>query len=146
MKAQSHLPVVVDPSHATGRWELVAPMALGATACGADGLIIEVHNDPAHALCDGAQSVTPEQFGFQRVTLEELQGGDGKQNAEITTEILKGQARGAKRDIVLLNAGATLYAGKIANSIEDGIHMAKESIDSGRAYHVLEKLVEISNQ
>lgn len=90
--------------------------------------------------------VTPEQFGFQRVTLEELQGGDGKQNAEITTEILKGQARGAKRDIVLLNAGATLYAGKIADSIEDGIHMAKESIDSGRAYHVLEKLVEISNQ
>ena len=58
----THLPVVVDPSHATGRWELVAPMALGATACGADGLIIEVHNDPANALCDGAQSITPAQF------------------------------------------------------------------------------------
>lgn len=90
--------------------------------------------------------VTPEQFGFQRAVLEELQGGDGKQNAEITREILKGQVKGAKRDIVLLNAGATLYAGKVADSIEDGIHMAEASIDSGRAYHVLEKLVEISNQ
>ena len=58
----SHLPVVVDPSHATGRWELVAPTALGATACGADGLIIEVHNDPEHALCDGPQSLRPEKF------------------------------------------------------------------------------------
>ncbi len=58
----SHLPVVVDPSHATGRWELVAPMALGATACGADGLLIEVHNDPEHALCDGPQSLRPEKF------------------------------------------------------------------------------------
>ena len=58
----SHLPVVVDPSHATGRWELVAPMALGATACGADGLIIEVHNDPEHALCDGPQSLRPSKF------------------------------------------------------------------------------------
>ena len=46
-----------------GRWELVAPMALGATACGADGLIIEVHNDPEHALCDGPQSLRPEKFG-----------------------------------------------------------------------------------
>ena len=58
----THLPVVVDPSHATGRWELVAPMALGATACGTDGLIIEVHNDPEHALCDGPQSLRPGKF------------------------------------------------------------------------------------
>ena len=58
----SHLPVVVDPSHATGRYELVPPMALGATACGADGLLIEVHNDPEHALCDGPQSLRPERF------------------------------------------------------------------------------------
>lgn len=59
---KSHLPVVIDPSHATGYWHLVEPMALGAVACGADGLIIEVHNDPAKALCDGAQSVTPQVF------------------------------------------------------------------------------------
>ena len=58
----SHLPVIVDPSHATGKAKLVPPMAVAATAAGADGLIIEVHNDPAHALCDGAQSLTPDQF------------------------------------------------------------------------------------
>lgn len=58
----SHLPVVVDPSHATGISRLVKPMALAATACGADGLLIEVHNDPLHALCDGAQSLRPQQY------------------------------------------------------------------------------------
>ncbi len=58
----THLPVVVDPSHATGHASLVPSMALAAAACGADGLMIEVHNDPMHALCDGAQSLTPEQF------------------------------------------------------------------------------------
>lgn len=59
---KTHLPVVVDPSHATGYWHLVEPMALAATAAGADGLIIEVHNMPQCALCDGAQSLTPELF------------------------------------------------------------------------------------
>ena len=58
----SHLPVVVDPSHATGKSKLVATMASAAVAAGADGLMIEVHNNPACALCDGAQSLTPEQF------------------------------------------------------------------------------------
>lgn len=58
----THLPVIVDPSHGTGKAKLVSPMALAATAAGADGLIIEVHNDPKHALCDGAQSLTPEAF------------------------------------------------------------------------------------
>ena len=58
----SHLPVIVDPSHATGKIRLIPPMALAAVACGADGVMIEVHNDPIHALCDGAQSLKPEQF------------------------------------------------------------------------------------
>lgn len=58
----SHLPVIVDPSHATGLSKLVMPMACAATATGADGLMIEVHNNPAKALCDGAQSLTPSQF------------------------------------------------------------------------------------
>jgi len=58
----THLPVIVDPSHGTGKSRLVKPMALAATAAGADGLIIEVHNDPKHALCDGAQSLTPDAF------------------------------------------------------------------------------------
>ena len=58
----THLPVVIDPSHATGVSRYVKPMAMAAAACGADGLIIEVHNDPPHALCDGAQSLRPEEF------------------------------------------------------------------------------------
>ncbi|MGI5873843.1 MAG: 3-deoxy-7-phosphoheptulonate synthase [Bacillota bacterium] len=58
----THLPVIVDPSHATGIARLVRPMALAAAACGSDGLIIEVHNDPLHALCDGAQSLRPEEY------------------------------------------------------------------------------------
>ncbi|MBQ8654536.1 MAG: 3-deoxy-7-phosphoheptulonate synthase [Clostridia bacterium] len=59
---KTHLPVIVDPSHATGVSRLVKPMALAAAACGADGLMIEVHNDPKHALCDGPQSLTPAEF------------------------------------------------------------------------------------
>lgn len=62
LKELTHLPVIVDPSHATGIARLVPPMAMAATAGGADGLIIEVHNDPMHALCDGAQSLRPEEF------------------------------------------------------------------------------------
>ena len=62
VKELSHLPIIVDPSHATGKRSLVESMSMAATAAGADGLIIEVHNDPEHALCDGAQSLTPEQF------------------------------------------------------------------------------------
>ena len=58
----THLPIIVDPSHATGKSRLVPPMALAAVACGADGVMVEVHNDPMHALCDGAQSLRPEQF------------------------------------------------------------------------------------
>lgn len=58
----THLPVVIDPSHATGHANLVEPMAMAAAACGADGIMIEVHNDPAKALCDGPQSLTPAQF------------------------------------------------------------------------------------
>ena len=58
----SHLPVVVDPSHATGKARLVPPMAVAAAASGADGIMVEVHNNPAKALCDGAQSLTPAQF------------------------------------------------------------------------------------
>ena len=58
----THLPVVVDPSHATGNSRYVPSMALAAAAAGADGIMVEVHNDPLHALCDGAQSLTPEQF------------------------------------------------------------------------------------
>ena len=62
IKQLSHLPVIVDPSHATGEWRLVPPLSKGAVAVGADGLLIEVHPDPVKALCDGPQSLTPENF------------------------------------------------------------------------------------
>jgi len=62
LRQKTHLPIIVDPSHATGSSKLVMPMAAAAAASGADGIMVEVHNDPEHALCDGAQSITPEQF------------------------------------------------------------------------------------
>ena len=73
----SHLPVIADPSHATGMSRLVPPMALAATAAGADGLIIEVHNDPMHALCDGAQSLTPEDFDALAVKIRDVRKAAG---------------------------------------------------------------------
>jgi 3-deoxy-7-phosphoheptulonate synthase len=63
IKKLSHLPIIVDPSHACGHWWLVEPLAKAAIAAGADGLMIEVHNDPQNAKCDGHQSITPERFG-----------------------------------------------------------------------------------
>jgi 3-deoxy-7-phosphoheptulonate synthase len=62
LKTLTHLPVILDPSHATGRWEYVLPIARAAVAAGADGLIVEVHPNPAEALSDGAQSLKPEKF------------------------------------------------------------------------------------
>jgi 3-deoxy-7-phosphoheptulonate synthase len=62
LKSLTHLPVIADPSHGTGKWELVTPIARAAVAAGADGLIVEVHPDPARALSDGAQSLKPEKF------------------------------------------------------------------------------------
>ena len=78
LKERTHLPVIIDPSHATGMAKLVKPMAMAATACGADGLMIEVHNDPTQALCDGAQSITPEAFA------------DLVQRVKIIREVVKG--------------------------------------------------------
>ena len=86
LRELTHLPVIVDPSHAIGVSRYVKPMALAAVACGADGLIIEVHNDPPNAACDGAQSLTPEQFADLarkisriRETVTELQDTDLRQ-------------------------------------------------------------------
>lgn len=90
-------------------------------------------------------TVTPEQFGFETVELKELQGGDGKVNAQITKDILSGKEKGAKRNIVLLNAGATLYAGGMCSSIEEGIKLAQKTIDSGKAASIIDALVEASN-
>ncbi len=77
-KKASHLPVIVDPSHASGKSELVAPLAMAAIAAGADGLIIEVHNDPVHAWCDGQQSITPDEFVRLKEQLLPIAGAVGR--------------------------------------------------------------------
>jgi 3-deoxy-7-phosphoheptulonate synthase len=73
IKKQSHLPVIVDPSHAAGLWWMVEPLAKAAVAVGADGLIIEVHNDPANAKCDGQQSIKPNKFKSLMESLKEIE-------------------------------------------------------------------------
>lgn len=91
-------------------------------------------------------SITPEQFGFQCCSLKDLQGGDGAINAQITRDVLSGKENGAKRDIVLLNAGAALYVGGKANDITEGIKLAEEILDSGKALKVVEDLAAATNQ
>ena len=82
LKTLSHLPVIVDPSHATGRSKLVEPLSYAAAAAGADGLIIEVHNDPEHALCDGPQSLTPAAFDRIAKNLQTMFGRNAVAEAQ----------------------------------------------------------------
>lgn len=89
--------------------------------------------------------ITPEQFGLVRCAKEALVGGTPEENAEITRRILKGE-KGSRRDAVLMNAGAALYIGGKADSMEDGIRLAAELIDSGKAYEKLEQFIEVSNR
>jgi 3-deoxy-7-phosphoheptulonate synthase len=74
----SHLPIIVDPSHGTGRQDLVVPMSLAAVAAGADGLMVEVHPRPAEALSDGEQSLTPDLFGDLMRRLQPVAGSVGR--------------------------------------------------------------------
>ena len=90
--------------------------------------------------------LTPEQFGYERCTKEELQGGTPQENAEITKAILEGKETGAKRHAVCLNAGAALYIAGKADSIETGVKLAEQLIDSGAALKKLEEFIEKSNQ
>ena len=90
--------------------------------------------------------LTPEQFGYERCTKEELQGGTPQENAEITKAIMEGKETGAKRHAVCLNAGAALYIAGKAASIEAGVKMAEQLIDSGAALKKLEEFIEKSNQ
>lgn len=90
--------------------------------------------------------LTPEQFGYERCTKEELQGGTPQENAEITKAILEGKETGAKRHAVCLNAGAALYIAGKADSIEAGVKLAEQLIDSGAALKKLEEFIEKSNQ
>ncbi len=79
LKDMSHLPVIVDPSHATGNWKLVAPMAKAAVAAGADGLLIEVHSDPECALCDGEESLKPSRFQDLMEELKKVANAVGRE-------------------------------------------------------------------
>jgi len=88
--------------------------------------------------------ITPEEFGFERCTKEDLKGGTPEENAQITLNILKGE-KGHRRNAVLMNAGASLYIGGRADSVKDGIALAAELIDSGKALITLQALIEISN-
>ncbi|MCR5087111.1 MAG: anthranilate phosphoribosyltransferase [Lachnospiraceae bacterium] len=90
-------------------------------------------------------TITPEDFGFARCTKEELKGGTPAENAAITRDILGG-AKGAKRNAVLLNAGASLYIAGKADTFADGVKLAAEIIDSGKALATLERLIEVSNR
>lgn len=90
-------------------------------------------------------TIRPENFGFERCTKEDLKGGTPAENAAITRDILQG-AKGHKRNAVLMNAGAALYIGGKANSLQEGISLAAELIDSGKALDTLEKLIAVSNR
>lgn len=89
--------------------------------------------------------LTPEQFGYTRCTKEALQGGTPEENAEITRSILEGRDKGAKRQAVCLNAGAAIYIAGKAESIEDGVKMAENLIDSGAALKKLEEFIQETN-
>ncbi|MDE6781966.1 MAG: anthranilate phosphoribosyltransferase [Ruminococcus sp.] len=89
--------------------------------------------------------ITPEQFGFERCSRDDLKGGTPVENAGITRKILSGEIQGHKRNAVLLNAGAAIYIGGKADSMADGVKIAGEIIDSGKALATLEKLIEVSN-
>lgn len=89
--------------------------------------------------------VTPEDFGFERCTREDLRGGTPEENAQITRNILRGE-RGHKRNAVLLNAGASLYIGGKADTMADGVALAEQLIDSGKALETLEQLIAVSHR
>ncbi len=91
-------------------------------------------------------TIKPEDFGFNRCSKQELVGGTPQENADITLAILQGKEKGAKRNTVLLNAGAALYIGGKADSFNDGVQLAAKLIDSGRALATLEKFIEVSNR
>ena len=90
--------------------------------------------------------ITPEDFGFERCKKEDLVGGTPEENAAITKAILSGEERGHKRNAVLLNAGASLYIGKKAETFADGVKLAAELIDSKKALDTLNKVIEVSNR
>ena len=91
-------------------------------------------------------TIRPEDFGFARCSKEELQGGTPEENAQTTRGILSGAIQDARRTSVLLNAGCALYASYAASSIEEGVKLAAQMIDSGKALQTLDEVIRVSNQ
>ena len=121
----------------------------GVAVCGEDGLdeITLTGETSVYEIREGeirSYTITPEQFGLRRCALEELVGGDPGENASITKDVLTGKETGPKRDIVLMNAGMSLYLGKDGISVQDGIRQAAELIDSGRAYRKLQEFIKLT--
>jgi len=106
----------------------------------AETRIAEVRENRVHTF-----TIRPEDFGFRRATLKDLQGGNAAENAQIIRALLKGE-QGPKRDIVLLNAGAAIAAGGKARDIREGVAAAVQSIDSGAALEKLTRMVEFSQR
>ena len=123
----------------------------GVVVCGEDGLdeITLTGETDVHEIRFGeitSYNITPEQFGLRRCALQELIGGTPEENAQIARDILTGKEKGPKRDIVVMNAGMSLYLGKDGISLEEGIQMAQEILDSGKAYEKLQEFVKLTNE
>lgn len=123
----------------------------GVAVCGEDGLdeITLTGETDVHEIRFGeitSYTITPEQLGLRRCALNELVGGDPKENAQIALDILQGKEQGPKRDIVLMNAGMSLYLGKDGISLRDGVDMARVLIDSGQAYDKLQEFIRLTNE
>lgn len=144
---------VYDPKLAEPLAQVLANLGVtrGVAVCGEDGLdeITLTGETQVHEIRFGeitSYSITPEQFGLTRCPLSELIGGTPEENAQITLDILSGKERGAKRDVVLMNAGMSLYLGIDGISLEDGIRMAAELIDSGKAKRKYEQFCEATHK
>jgi len=136
------------PKMATALKKLGSRRAMVVSSCdGLDEISIS-DRSVAEMLQEGSlESLTidPEAYGIRRVSMEAIKGGDAKENAKITTAILYGEERGPKRDIVLINAAAALIVDGKARDFQDGLQIAEETIDSGRAKEALKKIIEVSN-
>ena len=123
----------------------------GMSVCG-DGHLDEVTvTGPTHCceIRDGKKisyDITPEQFGLKTYDQSEIIGGTPEENAQITKDILSGKEQGAKRDIVLMNAGLGIYLGVDGITMEEGVQKAKEVIDSGAAYRKMEEFVKATQE
>jgi anthranilate phosphoribosyltransferase len=123
----------------------------GVVVCGMDGLdeITLTGETTVHEIRNGEityYTITPEEFGFRRCELAELIGGTPEDNAKITIDILQGIEKGPKRDVILMNAGMCLYLGLDGITLKEGVEMAADMIDSGRAYQKFQEFTKATNE